>query len=131
MPIQGAEIMTLTKQEIFDTVVTHLRKQGEKSISDSTRSCRYRMKKNGRNLACAAGCLIPDECYQESMEGTTIRHTLVKNIFTQIVGDDNIELLYDLQIAHDQNDVSMWEQRLAGVADEYHLTFTPLTEDQK
>lgn len=63
-----------TLQSTFDTVVTHLRKQGRRSADMLSGSmCKYREKADDKTmLKCAAGCLIPDECYRPIFEGFTI-----------------------------------------------------------
>jgi hypothetical protein len=52
----------MSKQEIFDTVVTHLRKQNTQSGKGG--NCFYRLGE----LKCAVGCLISDEDYSPDME---------------------------------------------------------------
>jgi hypothetical protein len=58
----------MTDQEMFDTILTHLRQQGLKSVGSSTEgpTCRYRTK-DGRK--CAVGCMIPDDKYSREIEG--------------------------------------------------------------
>jgi len=53
-----------SKFEVFDFVKAHLLAQGSKCVN-SEGKCRYR----SGDLKCAAGCLIPDSVYDESMEG--------------------------------------------------------------
>jgi hypothetical protein len=61
-------------QMIFNTVYTHLLKQGGPSTIRG--ACMYRGQ-NGR--MCAVGFMIPDDVYEEDMEGTNalslIAHT--------------------------------------------------------
>lgn len=61
----------LTKQEVFDKVSTHLFAQGKQALfgSDDDASCAYR---GANGTQCAAGCLIPDDMYDESMEYNSI-----------------------------------------------------------
>ena len=60
------------KQEIFDTIVAHLRNQGKKAANGSTvegrgqLQCKYR---SDDGLKCAVGYLIPDDRYAKEMEG--------------------------------------------------------------
>lgn len=54
----------MTDQETFDTVVRHLHRQGKPAV-DAFGNCVYRAPDGCR---CAAGCLIPDDKYRESME---------------------------------------------------------------
>ena len=62
--------MTLTLQQMFDTVLTNLTTQGVASMGrtnpDSAISCQYRGEE-GRK--CAAGWLIADEHYTRELEG--------------------------------------------------------------
>ena len=54
----------MNQQEVFDKVVRHLLKQGERAISDNGR-CAYN-DSHGRK--CAVGCLITDEAYNPDIE---------------------------------------------------------------
>ena len=59
----------LNRQLVFDTVTSHLLRQGERSVRIYNRvdeTCAYRGK-NG--LKCSIGVLIPDGKYNKSMEG--------------------------------------------------------------
>jgi hypothetical protein len=57
----------MNKQQTFNKVVRHLRRQGR--ATDSKGTCMYRTP-NGRS--CAVGCLVPDELYSEYMEGMAV-----------------------------------------------------------
>ena len=52
-------------QEIFDTVATHLFRQGHQAIAIAIAACLYRAP-NGD--MCAVGVLIPDEYYKKDFE---------------------------------------------------------------
>jgi len=55
------------KQEIFTKVAKHLLTQGQRAVAvEGSPACRYR---GMNNTKCAIGCLIPDELYEEQMEG--------------------------------------------------------------
>jgi len=94
----------MTPQEIFDTVAKHLFAQGERagrkpSWPGAEFACRYRGPNGTR---CAVGIFIPDDVFDQSMEGTGIIGLLVGH------GDKlpdwmrrNSELLERLQSAHD------------------------------
>ena len=65
----------MTEQEIYDTIITHLRKQGHKSLLETpikryggklVITCAYHGKDGDK---CAAGILIADSDYTEKMEG--------------------------------------------------------------
>ena len=60
-----------TKQETFDTVVRFLRTQGRGSFKPHPKykGMKFCMFRSPDGCKCAAGCLIPDELYDESMEG--------------------------------------------------------------
>lgn len=57
-------LSTITKQEAFDTMLTHLREQRLPAI-DQTLACLYR---DPNGYKCAVGCLIPDDLYNDSLE---------------------------------------------------------------
>ncbi len=134
-------------QEVFDTVVSHLRKQGEKSdqsymfdeedLSIMDHQCLYRTP---GNLKCAVGCLIPDDIYSEDME-STFAYKLLRDypkfssqfdpsLFrysssTFYPKGDGIEsLLGKVQDVHDDNPVSEWEKGFKLVAEEFDLNYT-------
>lgn len=114
-----------TDQEIFDIVVEHLRKQGEKSedfysIEVPYQSCRYRAFKNGKILKCAAGCLIPDEEYSKSFEDHAAKYVS----FFQIYYKKNLSLISALQMIHDFAEVENWETKFSNLANEFNLKYT-------
>lgn len=125
----------ITAQEIFDKVVTHLRTQGEQASilkSDGGYSCRYRTEDG---LKCAVGCLIPDDDYSPSMEGTYASSVISRNRDKLSYLSPHLALLDDLQAVHD--DRSHWsvqgfsssgEGALASIALSFSLTYTPRTE---
>jgi len=84
--------MTQTKQEVFDTVVSALIKQGHPSI-DTSGGCLYR---GPDGLKCAIGHLIPDNVYTPDMENVSADHLA----FTKTLGVD-VKFVEDLQRAHD------------------------------
>lgn len=108
----------MTNQEIFDTVVTHLRKQGCKAQSGML--CRYR---TATNLKCAAGCLIPDEDYDGCFE-----HKLVTDLdyFLKRFTSEQIDLICRLQHIHDKNEVVNWEREFKCLAGYFGLKYTEL-----
>jgi hypothetical protein len=87
-------------QEIFDTVATHLLKQGRRSTyQGSDLMCAYR---GVDGTKCAVGVLISDELYDGTMEGHTI-YCLVDSPAWGLPEwmRANQNLLTDLQNAHD------------------------------
>jgi hypothetical protein len=102
-----------THQEIFDTVVLHLAKQGKPAIDPKTNYCCYRI--NG--LSCAAGCLIPDNLYHENMENISIFEILSGH------GHDSVEnLIRELQSAHDNSiKLQTLKLKLINIAKKFNL----------
>lgn len=122
----------MTAQEIFDKVTAHLRKQGKASV-DIDGSCAYRGE---GGTSCAVGCLIPDEMYDEMMEGGAVHAEepkypeLYKAI--DVLGlRGNVGLLTSLQRAHDETlqhvGMPSWENYMANIARSRGLTYTPPT----
>ena len=113
-----------TKQETFDTVVAHLRKQGCKAEDDHG-NCMYRGK-NGTK--CGAGCLIPDDEYYPELEGSGMFDRSGKisacGRILQRLGND-IQLVNRLQGIHDGFTVGTWEERLGFAAEDHGLQYTP------
>ena len=111
-----------TKQEIFDFVVNHLLTQKEQSIS-SKNNCYYKIEKDNKVLKCSAGCLIPDEDYELSIEGEIWKsYSLGKN-FPQIIDSDKDGIINELQTIHDSFNVSQWNEQLRILAEKENLKF--------
>ncbi len=110
-------IESMSAQEIFNKVVTHLRNQNRRSV-DRNNQCVY-LSSDGDQ--CAIGCLIPKEDYLSTMERKNV--TLLFNSFHLF---DNLAahlpLLYDLQCIHDQREVRSWEQEFFTVSHKHNLT---------
>jgi len=129
-----------TQQEIFDIVSNHLLTQNEKA-ENGTDLCVYRSEDG---LKCAIGCLIPDDEYDDNIEGISIgafvcenleldskeKLVLLNNILKKeaIDVDEYFGLLKDLQNVHDFHDVEDWYWSLEKVADKYELQFNPQTQ---
>lgn len=120
-----------TKQETFDTVVDHLRKQGAKAVANCGGGCSYR---NPEGLKCAAGCLIPDDQYKPGFEGRWIEDTplsdlagfaLELNALIETLGHDRI-LVKRLQQVHDGNRFEDYEELFERLAQRNGLTYTPI-----
>ncbi len=114
----------MTKQEIFDTVVSHLRTQGCKALCAG--NCVYR---GPNGTKCAMGALIPDELYAERMEGMSAGMVLESypELEKLLGGDrasDNGRLLTALQETHDNWDPSDWESRFEYQANKHNLVYT-------
>jgi hypothetical protein len=106
----------MTAQEVFDTVTAHLLTQKECS-KNANGNCAYR----GLNgLKCAAGCLIPDECYNPDMEGSNWG-TLIGGGFG--VPEVHRNLIARLQTIHDNCPVETWYSNLKELANSKGLSF--------
>ena len=119
----------MNKQEIFDTVVNHLRKQGEKSQDEDSGTCMYRLPKDGKMLKCAVGCLIDDDEYDPSMENRTILSIFEPHSGLRIPKlrklEDHVSFLQGLQSIHDIHPVYEWENYFRGLAARHTLVYTP------
>lgn len=107
-----------TAQEVFDKVVRHLAKQGERAAIDD--ECQYRYQKAGETLLCAVGCLIPQEKYSPAME----YHPCQDEVVWSALGlpKELQPLLIALQETHDGALPKDWEWQLRRVASIYELT---------
>lgn len=122
-----------TKQELFNYVASFLLKQGRRSVGACSSGCVYR---GPNGLMCAAGCVIPDEFYDPSMEGEDIHTVFKERRKTKgqerfwIALEKHHALLSDLQEVHDiqtrgdRKAVSRaWLRDLCGVAINHGLVF--------
>jgi hypothetical protein len=115
-----------TKQETFDTVVGHLRKQGRKAVGPYAKGCRYR---TSEGLKCAAGVLIPDDEYTRHMEGSPVAVYTDGNKTPayrcmERHGHD-VTLVTELQQIHDCRDPGDWESDFRALASRFGLTYSP------
>ncbi len=108
----------MNAQDIFNQVATHLFKQGQQSKAiiadpywtpgsgfDQMREmCAYRGE---AGLACAVGCLIPDEAYRPEIEGLPVESLMDPNSTVHLPSLDLLKehrrLLGVLQDAHDND----------------------------
>lgn len=123
-----SELAKMTDQEVFDKVVWHLIGQGEKSqrlsMKYGTPMCAYR---GADGAKCAAGCLIDDSEYIESLEGVNWG-SLVEG---GMVPTAHRELIDDLQSTHDKYNPVDWPRQLAEVAWDYGLSESAIYAAQK
>jgi len=75
--------------------------------------CHYR--NNDKTRACAAGCLIPDEDYNESFESGTVLEGIPCMYFTE--KGYSIDLLRKLQRLHDGEEVKNWPTKFEEFVD--------------
>lgn len=111
-----------TAQQIFDTTLNHLRKQGVAAVS-FIGHCRYRGE-NG--TSCAVGCLIPEEAYAFELEG--LRAGASSVMAATGLAANYVPLLRDLQGAHDSalkdRGLEAWEDSMKYIALQHSLTYT-------
>ena len=89
----------MTKQQIFNKVVKHLRKQGKRAFNGIT--CWYRAPDGSK---CAVGCLLKDDEYRADFEGKTVGAIALPERLSQ-----HLSFLDDIQWLHDQQ--YSWKQR--------------------
>lgn len=65
----------MTKQEIFDKVLTHMRQQDCLSMSANGFSCLY---KSTDGCKCAIGILIPDDEYKDEFNNLSIEIVVIQ-----------------------------------------------------
>lgn len=116
-------------QTAFDKIWAGAKAQNFEMATNDEGSCVYR---NGEGQKCNVGHLIPDDKYQERMEGAypgTLLEDLV--IFKDIAKEGNspdvreavTTFLEQAQVAHDDaDDAEVHKRRLTNLAKEYELT---------
>ena len=109
-------------QETFDTVARHLLTQEERAV-DENGQCRYRVP--GTDLKCAAGFLIPDDEYDECMEGYAADITSDRSL---TLARHSTSLVTDLQALHDDVEPVSWKDALSIVAFNFGLDTAVLDE---
>lgn len=88
----------MTKQEVFDTVVSGLLQQGRPSFGGYY-GCAYR---GTDNLKCAVGFLIKDDEYTRDMENDNFEGLIARNMIPmRLQSLELYTLICDLQYAHD------------------------------
>ena len=132
----------MKQQEIFDKASVHLMGMDSPSLDQDNDACAYRGKDddcdfNGQR--CAVGLFISDEHYDCDIEGTgitsnrSVSHAVAKSWGQEHLTSDQLSLLADLQMAHDEASRGRingnWSRdivtALDGVATKFHLRFDP------
>lgn len=115
--------MLAKEYPLFQEVKEHLLRQNkrstlkEKDIEEDSNYgnniiCAYR---GDDGSSCAAGCLIPDEEYDASMENCSCNEI---RFFTDNYNSSELELLRTLQYLHDNVAVEKWSRALDMVGKE-------------
>lgn len=133
----------MNRQEIFDTVVTNLLKQGKRSFGPYKPNayryaecnlisvCLYRSPDGSK---CAVGWLIPDELYVPQLENMMVptngEENDVSHVLTKAgISKDDFYFLYRLQRVHDSCDVENWDVGFSKIAQEYGLAMPSSNEE--
>lgn len=126
--MKGRLIESKTEQEIFDTVVEHLMKQGKRSIVPGETTCVYR---GPDGLKCAVGVLIADDEYDPEIERNCWSAVAHGHGFTT----QHYELLDRLQEVHDEALAGNFREqalkRARDVAEEHNLNTDALERAYK
>lgn len=131
----------LTNQELFDAVVSGLRKQGCKSLTNlnaivwggerpnDTLACAYR---GDNGTKCAVGQVIPDEVYNTRIENKSVSWitTIWDDSYKLPWNKKSVPLLSELQGVHDMADTKNWEHNWKQLAVEFDLIYTPPEQAQ-
>lgn len=113
-------------QQIFDKTASHLLKQGTQSVLEDSDTCAYRGQDG---LMCAVGCLINEDAYNWSLEGTAIDDSpnvqrALRHSGIEFDTDGQVMLLLTrLQAIHDTKEESDWAASLGELANELGLKF--------
>lgn len=117
--------MAMTLQQVYDTVVSHLLQQGERSLRPDGATCAYRGE---GGLKCAVGVLIKDEFYLPEIEGVVVggdaRIELALYLSGVIPSEGRyryLHLLGELQGIHDERPPESWLQDFSVLATEWNL----------
>jgi len=139
----------MDNQNIFNTVCEHLIKQNEKCLnpnynenSESSKCLNPNYNENSEsskclyigpdNKRCAFGCLIPDELYDEKMEGKVAHAVIINHIklrehlgipISVSIFDEPFRLLDMLQSVHDNDEVEDWKSGLQNVGRCFSLDY--------
>lgn len=122
----------MNAQQIFDTVVNHLRTQKVPAYSQAdcqNTGCAY---KNNRGQKCAVGCLVPENEYSEQLEMKTITQWFECKIapptIQKMFDEGHRFLLARLQMIHDcgysVNNPDSWEQEFRVCARDFKLQYS-------
>jgi hypothetical protein len=118
-----------TSQEVYNYVITFLRKQGVQAKSLDSGFCRY-LTEDGNK--CAVGCLFPEGFYKKHFEGINLED-LIENFpddFMSAGFDLHLQLLGNLQYFHDNAAVWLrgeetFNEHAKQLAESFALTYLP------
>ncbi len=105
-------------QVTFDTVVTGLRKQNARSVSENKHRCMFR---SPDGLKCAVGMLITDEKYNPDFDNSSVQEANGFNFVVNLGHDE--DLLHKLMVCHDHTAVNGWEGKFKDIAKQFGLVY--------
>lgn len=118
-------INSMSRQEIFNHVVSHLRKQGKRCMGE--RTCAYVKGE----LRCAAGSFLSPEEAKQVVDKGWNEDLGIASLLARMYIDvpyDKVKLLADMQVihdaryVHDEDAVEHWEDMLYDYAVKNGLT---------
>ena len=135
----------MKQQEIFNKAAVHLMGMEGPSLDQDSDACVYRGKDDDcefNGQMCAVGLFIADEHYDDDLEGQGISggqdvaDAVAKSWGQESLSNDQLELLTDLQNAHDETSRGSslipddtWSRDIVAalddVATKFHLRFDP------
>jgi len=133
----------MKQQEIFDKAAIHLMGMEGPSLDQNNDACVYRGKDDDCEFdgqMCAVGLFIDDQHYDDDLEGQgitgsqSVADAVAKSWGQDSLTDDQLILLADLQMAHDDTSRGIsddgWFRNIVasldGVATKFHLRFEVL-----
>lgn len=119
-----------SEQVVFSHILQFMRKQGEPAFGGL--HCLYRVSKDDKMLACAAGACIPDSrMSSEDVERFKYKgiNNLISNFEAYMYLKPFKALLEQCQLAHDlarfdENFIFVFEQEMQRIADKFNLQFS-------
>lgn len=125
-----SDLPNVSKQEIFDFVVAHLRNQKVKSEQwDENKRDDVCVYRGPNGTMCAAGCLISDDEYHPDFESKSATY-VVSRIFAtkwlELTPDIcyKAHFLRELQTIHDSGEPRDWEAMFRDAAHHEGLEYT-------
>jgi hypothetical protein len=117
-----------TAQQLYNTVVNHLRQQKGKSYRPADEKVKeyYCLYRAADGCKCAIGSLIPDKDYKPEMEEKNLAVLLASSLLpVDLVAEFRAhqDLLCKLQDVHDFTYIIDWERQFRRVATEFGLQY--------
>ena len=101
----------MTRQELFDALVVHLLRQGERSYEEG-KGCRYR---GPNGLKCPVGAALSDLEYKPEMEGKSLLGMAQDGMLPPRL-IEHMQLLGVMQYVHDVFAVEKWRSAIQEAA---------------